>query len=281
MKIPFFKYHGAGNDFVMIDNRSLQLPLFEPFVYQSWCNRKMGVGADGVILLDYHLNSDFKMLYINANGVEGSMCGNGGRCIVAFAQFLGIIDKETEFMAYDGLHKAKIEEKTVAPPIEGIGNLVNWVALEMGDVDQIAVDKDQSADYVLDTGSPHYVQFVESIEKVDVLGEGKKIRYNDHYKEKGVNVNFVEITENQTLNICTYERGVEAVTLACGTGATAAAMAYLKEKETPDGKYTIQLKTEGGPLEVSLTKKAADAYHNVWLKGPAVQVYSGELSIGE
>lgn len=273
-KLDFYKYHGAGNDFIMIDNRSLKLPLFAPEIYNAWCDRRMGVGADGVILLNEHSDQevDFEMLYINANGEEGSMCGNGGRCIIAFAKFLGIIEETTIFSACDGLHRGKIEEL----PIEwqGLGN-IEWISLEMGNVNQIDKDK-QTEDYVLDTGSPHYVQFVEDASTTEVLEKGKAIRYNDTYKEKGINVNFIEIEDTNSLKIRTYERGVEAVTLACGTGATAAAVVYLAKEEATNGAHTVKLEAEGGPLEVSLVKKDAN-YQNIWLKGPAVQVYSGLL----
>ena len=275
MTIPFYKYHGAGNDFVMIDNRSLALPLFEPEIYQAWCNRRMGIGADGVILLNQHDDCDFSMLYINANGKEGSMCGNGGRCIIAFAKFLEIIEKDCVFWAYDGLHKGTIQEKP--QDWQGMG-LLEWVSLEMSDVGSISLDPTKP-DFVLDTGSPHYVQFVEQVEQVDVFKEGVAIRYNDIYTEKGINVNFVEVCKQDELKIRTYERGVEAVTLACGTGATAAAVAYLKKEQKSKGAYKIKLQAEGGPLEVSLSKLEEDHYHDIWLTGPAVQVYKGNIVI--
>ncbi len=257
-KIPFYKYHGAGNDFIVIDNRDLLFPYkSSPSVIEKWCDRHFGIGADGLILIEKKEGYDFEMVYYNSDGHLGSMCGNGGRCAVAFAHFLGIIRDRCTFLAADGPHQAE-----VATPL--------WIRLEMKTVNE--VEKGDHY-YFLDTGSPHYVTFVEDIEQLDIVSEGRKIRYNDRFKEKGTNVNFVQPLE-KGIKIATYERGVENETLACGTGVTAAAMAYyLLQEAKPDGP--IPVKAKGGNLSVEFIA-SDDGFSEVWLNGPAELVFSGE-----
>ena len=259
MNINFYKYQGAGNDFVIIDNRA---SLFEgsenPTLIARLCNRRFGIGADGLILLNRHPEWDFEMHYFNADGHLGSMCGNGGRCIVAFAFHLGAIGDKCSFMAIDGLHHARV----VRP---------NWIELQMVNVDEIESQKDY---LFMDTGSPHYVEFVENLSTIDVFQQGRAIRYNDRFQSEGTNVNFVQVAENG-IKVATYERGVEDETLACGTGVTAAAIAYyLKEKPS---ETTIPITTKGGQLEVRFNSNAPGQFSNIWLCGPADLVFKGNI----
>ena len=204
VKIPFFKYQGTGNDFVMIDNRMGEFPFQEKQRISAICDRRFGVGADGVIVLQNHNTADFVMHYFNADGQLGSFCGNGGRCVVAFAKHLGIIDKQTNFAAFDGFHDATIS-----------GNIVS---LSMRDVDNVQTYPTHA---FLDTGSPHYIEFVKDTKNLDVRTQGALIAHNDTYGEGGTNVNFVEVGEAREIQVRTFERGVENETLSCGTGVTA------------------------------------------------------------
>jgi len=254
MRIEFYKYQGTGNDFVLIDNRSLQFHKENTQLVAQLCDRKFGVGADGLILLEDHDSADFAMVYYNADGNLSSMCGNGGRCIVHFARYLGIISSEARFEAVDGMHSASIE-----------GDLV---CLKMNDVTQVKVDKQAM---FLQTGSPHHVTLVSELANFDVYSEGKKIR-TERYGKAGANVNFVEQQGENIFAVRTYERGVEDETLSCGTGVTAVAIAM---HATGRSKHnSIQLSTLGGTLEVSFLKTAS-AYTEVYLKGPAKQVFKG------
>jgi len=254
--IKFYKYQGTGNDFVMIDNRQQVIPKNNPVLVNSLCDRRFGVGADGLILLEKSSIADFKMVYFNADGNQSTMCGNGGRCIVAFANFLNIIKERTTFEAIDGLHAATISDKIVS--------------LQMNDV--VSVIKKE--DYVfLDTGSPHHVQFEENISDFEIKTIGRNIR-NEIYGAKGSNVNFVKKINETTFRMRTYERGVEDETLACGTGATAVAIAMNYLKITKENN--LKLKVEGGELQVSFNNKDGK-YTNVFLTGKAVQVFKGEV----
>ncbi|MCL4145903.1 UNVERIFIED_CONTAM: hypothetical protein GTU68_056929 [Idotea baltica] len=243
----------------MIDNRQQQFPKNDTKLIARLCDRKFGIGADGLILLELSNLHDFTMIYYNADGNEGSMCGNGGRCIVAFAKQLKVIGTDTMFDAVDGLHEAQITD--------------NLVSLKMKNVDEV---KQFSDHLFLDTGSPHHISFVEDINNFDVFNIGKKIRYGAPYYEEGTNVNFVEQLNDTTFKIRTYERGVENETLSCGTGATAAAIAAHNFKKTTTN--IIFLETLGGTLEISFDVDA-DSYKNVFLKGEANIVFNGEFEI--
>ncbi|WBU89425.1 diaminopimelate epimerase [Cellulophaga omnivescoria] len=255
MQITFYKYQGTGNDFVMIDNRSLSFPKEDTKLINKLCDRKFGVGADGLILLENDEELDFKMVYYNADGNESTMCGNGGRCLVAFANFLGVIKEKTTFNAVDGLHNATIN--------------ADIVSLQMIDVENVKEKENYS---FLNTGSPHHVQLVDDVTNFDVFTEGKKIRYG-LYGEAGSNINFVAKNDNG-YTVRTYERGVEDETLSCGTGVTAVAIAMHKSKNT--NLTTIPIKVMGGNLEISFTVDK-DGYKNVFLTGPAKQVFKGEI----
>lgn len=259
-KIPFYKYQGAGNDFILIDNRNASFDRKNEQLVKKLCDRRFGIGADGLMLLQQAENYDFEMVYYNADGAEGTMCGNGGRCIVAFARDLGIISSTTDFLAVDGPHQASID-----------GNQVTLGMIEVHDF-----RKDGEA-YILNTGSPHYVQFIKGLADYDVFQEGKKIRYSGAYGDKGINVNFIE-KENNGYFLRTYERGVEDETFACGTGATAAAMTVALHHNM-EGDINIPIRVLGGQLYISFHKKDK-AFTDVFLKGPAKFVFAGEIDEG-
>lgn len=259
MKYTFYKYQGAGNDFIVFDNRNRSFDVNNVDLVHKLCDRRFGIGADGLMLLQHADGYDFEMVYFNADGKEGSMCGNGGRCIVAFAKQLGLFDVNTDFLAADGLHSASLAGQ------------MDQVKLQMIDVDHIEKNDNH---VLLNTGSPHYVQLVEGLKDYDVVGEGKKIRYNDRFKAQGVNVNFVEKTEEGYF-VRTYERGVEDETLACGTGATAVAMAMALH-EGLENEVQIPIQVLGGNLVISFHKNG-DHFGKVFLEGPAKFVFSGEI----
>lgn len=261
MKVPFCKYQGTGNDFVMIDNRQLHFPKNNTKLIQKLCDRRFGIGADGLILLENDKISDFRMVYYNADGNESTMCGNGGRCIVAFAHFLGIIGQTTRFIAIDGEHVAEIQNEIVS--------------LQMIDVNSISLG--QSHVY-LNTGSPHHVELVTDLDSYPVKEQGAEIRYSGLYGDKGSNVNFVEPVSENTFKVRTYERGVEDETLSCGTGVTAVAIAMYEMGKT--SQDTIELWTPGGMLVVSF-EHVGNTYTQIYLKGPAQQVFEGVIDIIE
>lgn len=258
MEINFYKYQGTGNDFVMIDNRQEVFPKDNIQLISHLCDRRFGIGGDGLILLENDSNTDFRMVYYNSDGNQSSMCGNGGRCLVAFAKKLQIIEKETTFIATDGLHFATIDENEI-------------VSLQMKDVDSIKV----TPEYIfLDTGSPHHVQLVEDVKDFDIKTNGAAIRYSDLYGKAGSNVNFVTQKDTNTFTVRTYERGVEDETLSCGTGVTAVAIAMRMIGKTQSNN--VQLDVEGGKLEVSFTYLEG-RFTNVFLTGPAEFVFEGNI----
>ena len=256
MIIEFYKYQGTGNDFIMIDDREKEFDLTDNDLIAALCERRMGIGADGLILLREHDTLDFEMIYFNADGKQSSMCGNGGRCIIAFAQMLEMTESETTFMAIDGEHKGRLME--------------DGIYLQMQDVKEIEGVGDG---LVLNTGSPHYIEMVDELDYIDIEKEGRKIRNSAPFKKDGINVNFVlDATELQVL---TYERGVGAETLSCGTGvvATAIAMHYANCIE----ETLVSVKTKGGELTVSF-EEFNGGYRNIWLSGEASMVFAGEFA---
>ncbi len=257
MKQKFYKYQGTGNDFVMIDNRQLNFDKNNTKLVASLCDRRFGIGADGLILLENHDTHDFKMVYYNADGNESTMCGNGGRCLVAFAKHLGVISDKAIFEAIDGLHHAEIN-----------GDIVKLQMQEVSTIDK------HSNHVFLDTGSPHHVQFEDAISDFDIKTKGASIRYGEPYNEEGANVNFVKKISDTTFRVRTYERGVEDETLSCGTGVTAVAIAMHALNEAVSN--SIDLKVEGGTLKVTFDVEN-DTYKNVWLIGPANYVFEGEI----
>jgi diaminopimelate epimerase len=256
MPAHFYKYHGAGNDFILIDNRDGSFRA-DTSTISSMCQRRFGVGADGLMLLEASGDYDFSMRYYNSDGKESTMCGNGGRCMVAFAHALGLINSSAVFLASDGPHQAKI--------------LTNGlISLNMRDV--TGVRQHQGND-LIDTGSPHYVIHVEDTENIDVIREGKAIRYDKNISEQGVNVNFIRRSADQHISIRTYERGVEDETLACGTGSVAAAIsAHLRH---PADKPSYILHAPGGDLQVHFDSQDNHTFTNIWLTGPAEFVFEG------
>ena len=259
MQIDFYKYQGTGNDFVMIDNRDGAFPKNDTSTILHLCDRKFGIGADGLILLENDKISDFRMVYYNSDGKEGSMCGNGGRCIVAFAKQLGIIGNEAEFIAIDGPHTASITK-------DGI------VSLRMKDVDSV---KSGDGYVFVDTGSPHHIELVDDLENYDVKSLGAEIRYSI-YGQAGSNVNFVKQNEPDNFSVRTYERGVEDETLSCGTGVTAVAIAMNSLGYT--SAQIVGVNVQGGKLEVSFVK-SGERYTEVFLNGPAEFVFKGTINI--
>lgn len=258
MELPFFKYQGTGNDFVMIDNRTGFFPSSQELI-EKLCHRRFGIGSDGLILLENEEGYDFRMVYFNADGREGSMCGNGGRCAVRFAHDLGLFDKETSFIAVDGLHEGVATEEIIR--------------LKMGPVN--GVDRNDEYDF-LNTGSPHYVTYVDDIRETAVVEIGKDVRYGPKFGPLGgTNVNFVQLLGENHLSVRTYERGVEDETYSCGTGVTACVLsAHLREGW--NGPVTVE--TLGGTLQVDYLEKEDAKFDDIYLIGPAVRVFEGSVS---
>jgi diaminopimelate epimerase len=255
--ISFYKYQGTGNDFVMVDDRQSTWDLGNIARISALCDRRFGIGADGLILIRSHADYDFEVVYFNADGSQ-SFCGNGARCAVAFAAFLGIIDQKTQFLAIDGPHEASLKD--------------GLVALKMGDVSEIS---ESLGDSFVHTGSPHHVRWVEDVETYPVFEQGQVLRHDPCYAPAGSNVNFVQKLGDAEIFVRTFERGVENETLSCGTGVTAAALvcgALTQQK-------SIQIRTLGGNLRVTFRGNAKDGFDNIWLIGPALQVYAGQIQL--
>lgn len=264
MKLHFYKYQATGNDFILIDNRSGQYSLSVDQIKKA-CDRRFGIGADGLILIEKDSNAPFKVNYYNSDGSQ-SLCGNGSRAAVHFASFLGMINGSANFIAYDGPHDAELLPEEI-------------IRLKMNNVDQV---KTLGSDYLLDTGSPHYIRFVEDLENFPVYDEGRKIRYSDAFKEKGVNVNFVELLPDNTIFVRTYERGVENETLSCGTGVTAAALAASFKGYTSP----VAIRALGGDLSIEfksghsgLSSGQGVTFNDIYLIGPAKMVFEGDLEL--
>ena len=260
MQLEFYKYQGTGNDFVMIDNRTGFFPKENVQLIAHLCDRRFGIGGDGLILLENDSATDFKMVYYNSDGNQSSMCGNGGRCLVAFAKDLNVIKDSCTFIATDGLHHATIAEN-------------GQVSLQMIDVSNVKINPE----YIfLNTGSPHHVQMVEDLENYKIKESGAAIRYGELYGKEGSNINFVKQINGNTFSLRTYERGVEDETLSCGTGATAVAIAMNATRKT--NSTSIYLNVEGGKLEVSFDKNEG-RFTNVFLIGPAEFVFKGVIDV--
>jgi diaminopimelate epimerase len=258
MRVQFSKYHGAGNDFVITDGRKISPELSTEQIAQL-CHRNYGIGADGLIILYPGTDAGvgYRMQYFNADGRESSMCGNGARCAYAFAVSHDLVNGPATFSAYDGIHSARFADD-------------NLVTISMGDVSEIRRISKHS--YVLDTGSPHVVRFVEHLERVNALEEGRSVRNSPEFVQHGINVNFVQIIGENVLQIRTYERGVENLTLACGTGVTAAALAYAELQGLTSG--VIGVNADGGELAVSFHRSGGKVTQ-VFLTGPAQHVFDG------
>lgn len=260
MKIKFYKYQGTGNDFVILDNRKGEFSSLDQRQIHLLCDRRFGVGGDGLMMMNTKSGYDFEMLYYNSDGHPGSMCGNGGRCMIKFASDMGLHQYTYRFWATDGEHEAEIDQK-------------GWIRLKMNDVHEV----DEHSTYtLLNTGSPHFVKFAEDVRNVDVVETGREIRYSRKFLPGGVNVNFVESTGEDSILVRTYERGVEDETLSCGTGVTAAA---LLSAHNSRGFNRVDVETPGGKLCVEFNKLSDTEFENIWLCGPAELVFSGEIEI--
>ncbi len=260
MKIEFYKYQGTGNDFILLDNRENIYSNISTKQVNFLCHRRFGVGADGLMILNNKPGFDFEMKYFNADGNESSMCGNGARCLIKFASMLGIKKSKYLFSAVDGVHEGEIDFN-------------KEVRLKMKDVKGVEYSYTH---YILNTGSPHYVKSVRDVMQVDVVEEGRAIRYSKEFEEEGINVNFVEVLDDDTIYVRTYERGVEDETLSCGTGVTASA---LISAHNDNGFNRVEVKTNGGKLSVEFEKISDKEFENIWLCGPAELVYKGEVNL--
>ena len=261
MEIKFHKYQGTGNDFIILDNRNSEYNTLTRDNVKKLCDRKFGIGADGLMLLNNKEDYDFDMTYYNADGNEGSLCGNGSRCIIKFAWNTGMQKEHYVFTAADGAHEATID-------FDGI------VSLKMKDVDTIQM---HHSDYILNTGSPHFIRLAPDVMHLDVFKKGKEIRYSNEFAKEGINVNFVEqLSESDKIIVRTYERGVENETLSCGTGVTAAALVCYHNE---NGFNEVEIQTPGGSLNVEFDRTADGTFTNIWLCGPAEKVFEGTVSI--
>lgn len=260
MKINFFKYQGTGNDFVILDNRTGVYNSLTTDQVQLLCDRRFGVGADGLMLLNTKQGYDFEMIYYNSDGSHSSMCGNGGRCMVRFASQIGIHKYTYRFLAIDGVHEAEIDKN-------------NWIRLKMNDVKEV---QEHPSYAILNTGSPHFIKFAADIENIDVVETGRDIRNSKPYAAEGINVNFVETLGEDQIYVRTYERGVEDETLSCGTGVTAAALVSAHNSR---GFNRVEVRTPGGHLSVEYNKIDDSSYENIWLCGPAELVFEGVIEI--
>lgn len=257
MELTFYKYQGTGNDFVMIDDRAESFDLQNLDLVKKLCDRKFGIGADGLIAIRNHPDFDFEMIYFNADGTQ-SMCGNGARCAVAFSAFLGILSQKTRFLAIDGPHEAVLN-----------GDQVELMMTDVSGIDP------KVGDFFVNTGSPHHIRFVDKVAEYPVFGEGRTIRFDPIYSPAGTNVNFVQpISENEVF-VRTYERGVENETLSCGTGVTAAALVFGSQK----GQGFVKINTLGGQLSVKFQSNPDGSFSNIWLIGPAEHVFTGKITI--
>jgi diaminopimelate epimerase len=261
MEIKFYKYQGTGNDFIILDNRKKTHSFLTPSQIHALCDRRFGIGADGLMLLGEREGYDFEMKYYNADGNESSMCGNGGRCLVKFAYHLNIHRNTYHFIASDGEHEAEIDTD-------------GTVSLKMKDVDNV---KKFKGDFVLNTGSPHYVKMVPDVMNLDVYKKGHEIRYSKDFETEGINVNFVEqLSDPDKILVRTYERGVEDETYSCGTGVTASALVCYHNE---NGFNEVEVKTLGGTLSVEFDRMDDEKYANIWLSGPAEKVFEGTIQI--
>lgn len=264
--MKFEKWQGTGNDFILVDARAKNFKKISLGLVKMLCDRKFGIGSDGLILIKNHSELDFEMVFFNPDGSQ-SFCGNGSRCAVAFAKKIGVFSTPTcQFQAIDGSH----ESNSDLPVGES-----NWVEIKMRDLENVQADAPDT--FVLNTGSPHFIQFLPTLEGVDIVAEGKKVRYSPRFSEKGINVNLAHCLENQQVEMLTYERGVENETLSCGTGVTATAIASQIFQQKKMGRQEIAVRTRGGDLKVRFDARADGSFSDVWLCGAATFVFSGKI----
>lgn len=256
MTFKFEKYQATGNDFIMVDNREGFFPKQDQAYIAQLCHRQFGIGADGLILIEEAEEADFSMVYFNADGAPGSFCGNGSRAATRFAESLGLVTENGSLLAFDGLHFAQIDSNVIRMSMANVQN-----------------GSPVLAGTFIDTGSPHYVEFKDGIASIDVFTEGRNIRSHEQFSPGGCNVNFVERKAPNKIAVRTFERGVENETLSCGTGVTASAMIAAEK----NGSHSIKVETPGGELSIDFVK-TENGYENVFLTGPAIRVYGGEIS---
>jgi diaminopimelate epimerase len=261
MYIPFVKYQGTGNDFILLDNRNNAFSNLSREEIERICDRRFSIGADGLMMLNHREGYDFEMKYYNSDGKPGSMCGNGGRCIIRFAYDLGIHKESYHFLASDGEHDAEIETGS---------NIIN---LKMKDVQGY---KEENGHFIVDTGSPHYIMFVEDVMDFDVVKKGTEIRYSEPFAKEGINVNFVQNKGEDEIIVRTYERGVEDETFSCGTGVTACALVC---HHNDVGYNDVTVETKGGKLVVKYDRSYDNKYSNIWLCGPAEKSFDGKVNV--
>jgi diaminopimelate epimerase len=259
MELSFYKYQGTGNDFVIFDNRKGEVVLSQTQI-KHLCDRKFGIGADGLMLLCNKEGYDFEMIYYNADGSPSTMCGNGGRCLVQFAHSLGIHKSNYHFLAVDGDHEAEIDQMN------------KTVRLKMQDVNEVEEHVGYS---ILNTGSPHYVKFDTDVRHKNIIEEAREIRFSNTFKGEGININFVETISSYEIYVRTYERGVEDETLSCGTGVTAAA---LMSAHNDVGFNEVEVQTNGGKLSVEFNKVSDEVFTDIYLCGPATFVFKGTIN---
>jgi len=259
--LHFYKYQATGNDFIMLDHFNKDHIALSQDQIANLCHRRFGIGADGLISIHAHERYDFEMKYYNADGKLGSMCGNGGRASIMFAHKLGIIGSKTTFLAYDGQHEGHLAQ--------------DLVHLQMGNVSKIQPWEDG---FFLDTGSPHVVLISdEMLSDQAIFQKGKQVRYSTDFEPiGGTNVNWLTVNQQAlTANVATYERGVEDQTFACGTGVTASALVFHHIK----GEKLNNIRTLGGDLQVKFRCVAQGVYTDIFLIGPAKEVFQGSISL--
>ena len=259
MKIDFFKYEGTGNDFVIIDNRGLTFQKKNKSLIQNICDRKKGVGADGLILLENHDELDFSMIYFNADGSESGFCGNGSRCITHLSNNLNIINDNAKFNAIDGIHESKITN--------------GRISVKMNDILKSEIFKynDKYSTTFVDTGSPHLIRIYENIDSIDIVKEARELKLIYSEYTDGLNINFCQISDSK-IKLRTYERGVEDETLSCGTGAVASAV-FLKDSGLVSNDK-VEILMKGGLLCVELNKEK-NLFSDIWLSGEVNMVFKG------
>jgi diaminopimelate epimerase len=263
MNVKFSKYQGTGNDFILIDNREYRLDVHQAGLYERWCNRHFGIGADGLIFIQSSTDADFEMLYFNSDGKPSSFCGNGGRCAVRFAHSLGLGGREKLFLAADGLHRAALEAD-------------GTVSLGMKDVNKLDVSV-RGQGIFLNTGSPHFVLFQGNPEPIAVDKEGAHWRYHPDFAPAGTNVNFAHSPSEHCISLRTYERGVEAETLSCGTGMVASVLAWQIHRQSALSEWKEwKVLTPGGTAYVGFSLQE-EGFRQITLRGPALKVFEGEI----
>ena len=261
MTLKFDKYQGAGNDFIILNNYDGFFSKLSEHQFREMCDRHRGIGADGVILLEPSNSVDFEMKYFNSDGKLSSLCGNGARCVVLYAYKNKIINGKTKFSATDGTHEAWLTSS-------------DKVKIQIKEIKKILKHKES---FVINTGSPHYLKIMDNISDLNVKKEGSAIRYSKDFIPEGINVNFIQIKNNSNFLIRTYERGVEDETLACGTGAVAAAIVMHNIGKT-SGNTNIEIETLGGSLNVNFDFENS-VYKNIFLEGPVKYVFSGTYKL--